>query len=333
MIRTKRLEIMPINIEHSEALLDLWNNYNIIKYTYATQISTIEEAIDRVNFFISKNQSNDFINNFTILLNGEPIGIIGIPTISFDRKDFGFYYQIREKYWNKGYGYEAAKGFLDYINSSYNINTLYATVVPENPASISILNKLGFKMQYTMESGFNHNGFNLDVIHFKYSQNDYSFKGNNIILEKAEVIDISDLLAIQKSSFKEDYKRFGYCPAFDATLDSMNKTIKIYTTYKIIYNKVLVGQIRIKETEPNTYYIGCFGIIPKYQNKNIGQDVFKLIKNKYPNAKTWQLETPFEKKGNLHFYNKLGFEIIKHYYDGPVELVLLQFSEEIRVNR
>ena len=54
--------------------------------------------------------------------------------------------------------------------------------------------------------------------------------------------------------------------------------------------------------------------IPQYHTKGIGQKVWKMIEEKYPNIKVWQTFTPYFEKRNIHFYvNKCGFHIVEFY--------------------
>ena len=168
-LKTKRLILKPINIKYSSDLFELWSDYEVIKYTNATQISTIEECNERVRLWSEVYTDKDFINNFVILLEDKPIGVIGFPIIDKDDFKCGFYYQIMKKYWGNGYALEAAKEIIKYILSNIKDGTILADSVISNNASINILLKLGFKEVNIERKAFKNNGLELDIVHFLYN--------------------------------------------------------------------------------------------------------------------------------------------------------------------
>jgi len=54
-------------------------------------------------------------------------------------------YSLNPRYWNKGYGTEAAKRLVEYLVSERNVREIFATSRPENAASIHVLEKLGMQ--------------------------------------------------------------------------------------------------------------------------------------------------------------------------------------------
>ena len=57
-------------------------------------------------------------------------------------------------------------------------------------------------------------------------------------------------------------------------------------------------------------------IDPDKQNLRLGQAAWQAIEARYPDARTWELVTPYHEKRNIHFYvNKCGFAITEYYND------------------
>ena len=167
MITTKRLKLVPINIEHSKDLFELWSDFDVIKYTYAQLITTQIESHERIALWLEKYIDPNCPNIFAILLGNRAIGVAGFPIINHDEFQCGFFYQIVKKHWGKGYASEVAKALLEYIFKSHPNSTVFADAVTVNPASVTILKKIGFIRTHIEESGFKNNGMNLDLIHFK----------------------------------------------------------------------------------------------------------------------------------------------------------------------
>ena len=47
MIRTNRLILAPISMEHSEDLFELWSDFEVIKYTNAQLITKLSESREK----------------------------------------------------------------------------------------------------------------------------------------------------------------------------------------------------------------------------------------------------------------------------------------------
>jgi ribosomal protein S18 acetylase RimI-like enzyme len=74
----------------------------------------------------------------------------------------------------------------------------------------------------------------------------------------------------------------------------------------------VVGAVRTARfvDEPGRYHLGNIMILPRYQGLGIGQEALSLLESRYPDAKTWELDTLLQETRNLHFYEKLGYRRI-----------------------
>lgn len=138
---------------------------------------------------------------------------------------------------------------------------------------------------------------------------------------RAEDCDADIFVEIQNKSFKEDYLRYGECPGYGRTLKSMLVSMKKNIQYKIMSDDIPVGKISAHE-ESDTCHLDCLCVIPQYENQGIGQKAVKFIESQFPNAKSWYLETPSDKKRNHYFYIKCGYEITDEKMDGNVKVVI-----------
>lgn len=166
MIKTKRLSLFPLSNEYSKDLIELWGDYDVIKYTYNTLIKTQEECLEKLINWLPLHRDNLGTNKFAILLNDKLIGIAGFPVIDNDNFKCGFFYQISREYWGNGYGFEVANSLLNYIFEIHPHAVVIADAVINNPASIKILTKLGFTQTSIEKKGFKNNGMQLDIVHF-----------------------------------------------------------------------------------------------------------------------------------------------------------------------
>lgn len=166
MIKTKRLSLVPLSNEYYKDLIELWGDYEVIKYTYSTLAKTQEECLEKLIGWLPLRRDNSGPNKFAILLDDKLIGIAGFPVIDNDNFKCGFFYQIIREYWGNGYAFEAANELLNYIFEKHPHAEVIADAVVNNPASVKILTKLGFSQKYIEEKGFRNNDMELDIIHF-----------------------------------------------------------------------------------------------------------------------------------------------------------------------
>ena len=65
---------------------------------------------------------------------------------------------------------------------------------------------------------------------------------------------------------------------------------------------------------PDTNFISPIFILPKFQNRGIGQQVFEKLFERYGNVTDWRLDTIKQEVGNCHFYEKCGFVRVSEPY-------------------
>ncbi|MBW9157781.1 GNAT family N-acetyltransferase [Clostridium tagluense] len=142
--------------------------------------------------------------------------------------------------------------------------------------------------------------------------------------ERTTINDVEALIDVRNQCFYADYVKYGECPGYNHSKESMTNAILNRIVYKIICNNQIIGNISVRDNYDNTYYLGCLCVIPEYENKGIGQEAIRFIESEFPNATVWTLETPSDKKRNHYFYKKAGYTIIEEYIDGSVKLVLFE---------
>ena len=147
----------------------------------------------------------------------------------------------------------------------------------------------------------------------------------NIQFERASLEDVDILISVQNQSFYSDFVKYGVCPGYNRSRDSMMESISRNHVYNILCDGIVVGDIIARDNDNGDYYLGCICVIPDYENKGIGQAAMDFIDDCFPNAKHWSLETPSDKLRNHYFYKKHGYEVTKEY---DVDGVLISFFEK-----
>jgi len=160
------MRLIPIDMKYSKDYLDLWSNFEVIKYTNKEQLNTQRECDEMMNQWINEFTDKDIPNNFVIEADSKIIGICGYPIISKEKFECGLYYQIKQEYWGRGYATEAVRKLISEITNNYSNGIVRADAVIDNLASVKILKNVGFVKTKIEEKGFKKNGLELDIIHF-----------------------------------------------------------------------------------------------------------------------------------------------------------------------
>jgi ribosomal-protein-alanine N-acetyltransferase len=80
------------------------------------------------------------------LKDGTPIGMCGpIRRDTLEHPDLGF--ALLARFAGRGYAHEAASAVLAHARSVLKLDLILAITAPENPASIKLLGKLGFRFE------------------------------------------------------------------------------------------------------------------------------------------------------------------------------------------
>lgn len=153
MIQTNRLQLVPLTLDHAPAVLQhLWRDEQVLAYTNMTPLTTLEACEGKLYFFLQGQTDPTCPNHFAVLRKRRLIGIVGYPPLNSNHSQFGLYYQFAQAQWGKGYGTEATTALLNFIFEHHPRAIVYADVVPENVASVKILQTLGFT-QTDVEEG------------------------------------------------------------------------------------------------------------------------------------------------------------------------------------
>ncbi|OPJ60578.1 GNAT family N-acetyltransferase [Clostridium oryzae] len=139
---------------------------------------------------------------------------------------------------------------------------------------------------------------------------------------KAKKEDADMLIEIYNASFYDDYIKYGECPAYGRTRESMEASIEKFPKLIIYSDDIPVGVISIANRGKGEYYLGCLCVIPQYQSKGIGTQAVKYMLDYYTDWRKVTLITPADKKENINFYIKrCGFMIDGTDIDGNVKVV------------
>jgi [ribosomal protein S5]-alanine N-acetyltransferase len=141
VFETERLLLRHISVADNYFVLELVNTQAWLAFIGDRNIHSLDEA----KSYIEKIMNNAAIIYWTVLEKTtiQPIGVISfIKRAYLDHPDIGF--AFLPNFIGKGYAYEAATKVIQQIQEKNTHETLLATTIPDNHASIKLLQKLGF---------------------------------------------------------------------------------------------------------------------------------------------------------------------------------------------
>jgi [ribosomal protein S5]-alanine N-acetyltransferase len=149
ILETKRLVLRNWLESDVDSYMVLANDvgYNCFSRPGHFLVHTTEEATrkirDRINLFNERK-----LGKFPVFLKetGEFIGTCGLePCEIAGRVEIELGYRLCLKHWGKGYATESADAVLRYGFGDLNLKKIVAFALPQNKASLKILENLGFQ--------------------------------------------------------------------------------------------------------------------------------------------------------------------------------------------
>ena len=149
---TERLHLAELNTNDAPFILELLNTPNWLKFIGDRKINSITDAEDYItNHHIKSYRENGF-GFFKVLLKSEnaiAIGCCGlIKRPELDSVDIGF--AFLPEYERKGFGFESASAVIELAKEQYKLDEVLGIVLPTNPNSINLLEKLGLNYKKTV---------------------------------------------------------------------------------------------------------------------------------------------------------------------------------------
>ena len=156
-IETERLILRKMNDEDAEFIYKNWSSDPLVsKYVSWDTHNSLEETKKYVEYKVNRYIEHDFCFDWIVVLKEtkEPIGEIEAVNVSklHNLVEMGNCYG--SIYWNKGYGTEALKAFINYMFNEVEVDKIIACHESVNPASGRIMQKAGMHYDGTLKNYF-----------------------------------------------------------------------------------------------------------------------------------------------------------------------------------
>ena len=145
-IETPRLQLRPLQAADDAFILELLNEPAFLRDIGDKHVRSLQDARAYLEAGpIASYRAHGFgLLCVELKHTGEPIGICGLLKRDFlQHPDLG--YASLERHWSKGYALEGATATMGYAADELKLNTVLAITALENPTSIRVLEKLGFR--------------------------------------------------------------------------------------------------------------------------------------------------------------------------------------------
>lgn len=158
---TKRLIIREMTTDDAAFVRELINTPKFHRYIADRGVRTVAEAEEYIDArFLANYRKHGFSMFAVCLRDGTPIGNCGfVRRDTLAGPDIGF--AFLPEYEGKGYGLESAAAMMRYGHETLGFKDVYAITSLDNDASIRLLEKLGMRLQTTIEQ----DGERLNLFH------------------------------------------------------------------------------------------------------------------------------------------------------------------------
>lgn len=150
VIETERLILRPFTVDDAEDVFEYLNKPTLNCFQ-SMKLNSLDEAKEELK---KRSEDTEYYFAVTLKENGKVIGELEASPQKDEprRKDspmclFGLAWMINPKYQKKGYAYEGAKAFLDYLFNEKGARRIYAYTEDYNLPCQGLCEKLGMRKE------------------------------------------------------------------------------------------------------------------------------------------------------------------------------------------
>jgi RimJ/RimL family protein N-acetyltransferase len=140
-------ELKPSDLEPVHQFLSDWT---VVRYMLLPHCTTKKESREYLNELTAKNSGAVWLSVVrAIEIRNHPGSAVGLCGIAIQRgsEQGEIWYLVNPDHWGQGIATKAARELLRIGFSGMNLHRLCATCLPENPASLHVLEKIGMRKE------------------------------------------------------------------------------------------------------------------------------------------------------------------------------------------
>lgn len=131
-----------------------------------------------------------------------------------------------------------------------------------------------------------------------------------VTLKKAIESDCGEIHRIQVKAFSQmllKYQDYASSPAAESLDQIKQRFVQPFTDYYLIMlDDKAIGMLRVCDFGENCR-LSPICILQEYQGKGYAQEAMRLMENRYPGTKKWELDTIAQEGKLCHLYEKMGY--------------------------
>ncbi len=167
MLETERLIIKKLEPADLPWLIELRVPDAVNRYMGGPEMQNAEALTARLPFYLECHKKFGFgFCTMALKATGELIGTSGLQPLA-DTGEIEVGYNLAEKYWRQGFGYECAMAWLKYGFETAGLERIVAVAHPDNVGSRRIMEKCG--LRYIK----NQNHYGMDCVFYAAERDDF----------------------------------------------------------------------------------------------------------------------------------------------------------------
>jgi [ribosomal protein S5]-alanine N-acetyltransferase len=173
----RAVELRKLNRADVDAVHELLSSMNVVRCMSLPLSSTREQSETLLAELIGEVIDGSSVAHTRAICDpntGELIGLCGICSITASEQG-ELWYLLRPQLWGHGAATEAARQILRFGFEELKLHRIWATCLPENPASLRVLEKLGMRQEGFQKSSLKIHGVWKDC--FLYAMLDDEWRG------------------------------------------------------------------------------------------------------------------------------------------------------------
>ena len=148
LLETERLILRELTFDDAQFILTLLNDPAFLRYINDKNVRNLEDARQ---YMLNGPMASYARNGFGLYLvelkdSSVPVGLCGLlKREELPDADIGF--AFLPDYWGKGFAFESARAVMNDARERLKLKRVLAIVMPDNHASIKLLEKLGMSFE------------------------------------------------------------------------------------------------------------------------------------------------------------------------------------------
>ena len=145
----KTVTLRPLTTADIEAVHTLLSDWTVVRYMLLPHCETLEQSRKYLDELIRETPGGAWISLVRAIEApgfAHPVGLCGIAILHGSEQG-EIWYLVRPDQWGRGIAQRAAGELLRIGFSELNLHRMFATCLPENPASSRVLEKVGMRKE------------------------------------------------------------------------------------------------------------------------------------------------------------------------------------------